>query len=148
MFKDLYDEISKLWSWRWPVALRQVVLVEIERVRHANSSRDTLRLSVVYSFWVNDEGPYGGEGFWTPAFSFGAVKKLREARRKLRVGRCPLSPRRPKREQAGSKRLERALGGWSVLQHSNSGSTTQPVGVPKRNHFQIEKHVPPAYHLS
>ena len=52
-----------------------MVLADIERVRHASSKDDTLRLSVVYNFWVNDDGPYGGEGFWTPAFSIGAVKR-------------------------------------------------------------------------
>lgn len=86
MFEDFYDEISKLWSWRWPIAQGQVVLAEIERVRHRSSKDDTFRLSVVYNFCVNDDGLYGGEGFWSPAFSIGAMKKLREAKRNFRVG--------------------------------------------------------------
>ena len=111
MFEDLYDEISKLWSWRWPVAQGQVVLAEIERVRHESSKGDTFRLSVVYNFWVNDDGPYGGEGFWIPAFSIGAVNRLRKARRRFHVG-TPVAVRyRP--DDPSINKLDRSV--WKQL---------------------------------
>lgn len=107
MFEDLYDEISRLWSWRWPVAQGQIILVEIERVRRANAREDTLRLSVVYSFSVADDGPYGGESFWSPAFSFNAVKKLREAKRKLHAG-LPV-PVRYRSDDPSVNKLDRSV---------------------------------------
>jgi hypothetical protein len=84
MFEDLYDEISILWFWRWPVVQGEIILREIERVRHAGRSRDTFRLSVVYKFSIGDDGPYSGESFWRPTFA--SVRRLREAKRRLYVG--------------------------------------------------------------
>ncbi len=63
MFNDLYDAISLLWSWRWPVAEGEVTAVDIERMRHDRNS-DTARLAVAYEFSVGDDGPYTGECFW------------------------------------------------------------------------------------
>ena len=85
MFDDLFDEVSKLWSWRWPIVQGKVVTVEIERL-HRQTNYEKARLSVVYTFNVGDDGPYGGEGFWTPLFTLTATKRLRRARRNLRPG--------------------------------------------------------------
>jgi hypothetical protein len=111
MFEALYDELSRLWSWRWPIAQGEIISVQIERVRHGNSSSDTLRLSVVYSFSVGYDGPYGGESFWSPAFSIGAIKRLRQAKRKLRVG-LPVPVRYPP-DDPSLNRLDRSA--WEEL---------------------------------
>jgi hypothetical protein len=47
MFEDLYDAISLVWSWRWPVAEGEVTAVDTERMRQDRNS-DTARLAVAY----------------------------------------------------------------------------------------------------
>jgi len=47
MFGDLYDAMSLLWSWRWPVTEGEVTAV----------GGDTARLAVAYEFSVGDDGP-------------------------------------------------------------------------------------------
>jgi hypothetical protein len=89
MFNDLYDAISLLWSWRWPVAEGEVTAVDIERMRHDRNS-DTARLAVAYEFSVGDDGPYTGECFWVPAFC--SVRRIASARRKPHI-RDPLRVR-------------------------------------------------------
>ena len=86
MFEDLFDELSKVLAWRWPIADGTIVMVEIEKRRPALSNREVSRLAIVYTFWVGNDGPYGGEGFWAPSFTLAAGKRLREARRKMKVG--------------------------------------------------------------
>jgi hypothetical protein len=110
MFENLCDEMSKLWSWRWPTAEGEVILVEIERVS-ASSNKEILRLSIVYSFSIGEDGPYGGEGFWQPAFSCNAAKKFREARRKLRAGHRVLIRYRP--DDPSINKLDRSV--WNEL---------------------------------
>ena len=83
MFEELYDHVSRLWSWRWPLADGTVTEVLVERIRH-NRGRDSFRLSVTYKFSVGDDGPYTGESFWTPAFCVN--KRVVAARRKIRSG--------------------------------------------------------------
>jgi hypothetical protein len=78
MFEDLYDSIRMLFSWSWPTEQAEITVVEIERIRHARDP-DELRLSVCYKFYVGDDGPYSGEGFWKPVFSLGQVKRLHKA---------------------------------------------------------------------
>jgi hypothetical protein len=82
MFSDLYDTVSLLWSWRWPLAHGQVTAVDIERIRHSNGRYDA-RLAVAYEFSVGDDGPYTGESFWRPAFF--SIKRVASARRKVRI---------------------------------------------------------------
>jgi len=89
MFNDLYDAISMLWSWRWPVASGQVTAVDIERIRESNG-RYEARLAVAYEFSIGEDGPYTGECFWRPAFC--SVRRVASARRKVRVRR-PVSVR-------------------------------------------------------
>jgi hypothetical protein len=89
MFDDLYDTISLMWSWRWPVADGEVTAVDIERINR-NRCSETVRLAVAYEFSIGDDGPYTGECFWRPAFS--PVKRAAAARRKLRI-REPLRVR-------------------------------------------------------
>jgi hypothetical protein len=82
MFESLYDEISRLWSWRWPVVEGTITAVDVEEVR-----RNQLRLAVAYMFSVGDDGPYTGESFWTPAFSITQRSTIRAAKKAIRVGR-------------------------------------------------------------
>src|SRR5712672_107593 len=84
MFNDLYDVISLLWSWRWPLANGEITAVDVERVRDSRG-RHEARLAVAYEFSVGDDGPYTGECFWTPAFF--SLKRVASARRKIRIRR-------------------------------------------------------------
>ena len=34
MFHDLYDAISLLFSWRWPIVPGEVSAVDVERIKH------------------------------------------------------------------------------------------------------------------
>jgi Protein of unknown function (DUF3592) len=81
MFEDLYDRVSVLWSRLWPVADGRVTEVISERL---GRDRDRARLAVAYEFSVGSDGPYTGEGFWTPAFF--PIRRVSSARRKLRKG--------------------------------------------------------------
>lgn len=82
MFEDLYDELSRLWSWRWPTAYGEATAVDVERLRHSRGS-DTLRLSVTYKFFVGSDGPYTGESFWAPAFF--RKRRVAAARHKIHI---------------------------------------------------------------
>ncbi len=90
MLDNLYDAISLLWSWRWPVAEGEVTAVDVER----NREKETARLAVAYEFSVGSDGPYTGECFWEPHIF--SEKRVAAGRRKLRDPtdrKCPLSPR-------------------------------------------------------
>src|SRR5215469_18976809 len=80
MFRFLYDVLSHLWSWRWPVAEGEITAVDTERI-----GNDRLRLAVAYKFSVGDDGPYCGEAFWVPAFSIKKRKTIANARRSLHL---------------------------------------------------------------
>jgi hypothetical protein len=80
MFEDLYDGISLLFSWRWPVLPGEVTAVNLERIKHYRGW-DTLRLAVAYKFSIGAEGPYTGESFWTPSFFIN--KRVTAARHKI-----------------------------------------------------------------
>jgi len=83
MFEDLFDAIQlKLFSWSWPLANATVSEVLIERIGDPDEKR--LRLSECYKFYVNDDGPYTGESFWEPSFSFGLVNRMRDARKTMK----------------------------------------------------------------
>jgi hypothetical protein len=84
LFEDLYDSISLVGCWRWPSVQGEITAVDIERMSHHGTS-ETFRLAVAYKFYVGDDGPYTGESFWAPAFSFRASERVRAARHKLRV---------------------------------------------------------------
>jgi len=79
MFNDLYDAMSFLWSWRWPVADGRVTEVISERM---GRKKDRARLAVAYEFSTGSDGPYTGECFWTPAFL--QVRRVASARKKIR----------------------------------------------------------------
>ena len=102
MFEDLYDAISRLWSWSWPTAQGEVTDVGIERA--GDGSDQEARLWVCYKFWVNEDGPYCGEDFWKPAFSIGALKRLRPGPRKLKNKQVPV---RYRRDDPSVNRLDR-----------------------------------------
>jgi hypothetical protein len=80
MFEDLYDSISRLGSWRWPVADGVITEVLGEHIEF-RSGEKRARLSVTYEFTVGGDGPYTGEGFWTPLFS--SIRRVAAARRKV-----------------------------------------------------------------
>lgn len=82
MFEALYDEVSRLWSWNWPVAQGKITAVDVEEIHNSR-----LRLAVAYKFSVGDDGPYTGESFWTPAFSLTQVSAIRAAKRAIHVGK-------------------------------------------------------------
>ncbi len=83
MFEALRDELSLMFSWRWPTANGEVLLIESERI---GRDRDELRLCVVYQFYVGDDGPYTGEAYWSPLRHYRGFEKFRISRRKLRKG--------------------------------------------------------------
>ena len=84
MFNDLYDVVSLLWSWRWPLANGEVTAVDVERIKDSRG-RYQARLPVAYEFSVGDDGPYTGECFCRPAFF--SLKRVASARRKIRIRR-------------------------------------------------------------
>jgi hypothetical protein len=82
MFDVIFDQLSYLGSWRWPVAEGEITDVLLDR------DEDDWRVSITYKFSVGEDGPYTGESFWKPTFSWNAAKQLRSARRILRTGRA------------------------------------------------------------
>jgi len=81
MFEDLYDAVSMLWSWRWPIAEGEVTEVLLERFRSKINNKDRVRLAVAYEFSVGADGPYTGESFWQPVFPF--TKRMQSAKGKF-----------------------------------------------------------------
>jgi hypothetical protein len=61
MFGDFYNAVSKLFSWRWPIADG-----EITAVRYLSPDEG---LVVEYKFSLGDDGPYTGESRWSPWFA-------------------------------------------------------------------------------
>jgi hypothetical protein len=82
MFEEIWDRLSLVGAFRWPVATGEITAVEIERV---GQNRDRPRLSVAYEFSVGEDGPYTGECFWEPMFSLTATRSIRTALHKLRL---------------------------------------------------------------
>src|SRR5579884_1244003 len=80
MFEDLYDEMSLLFSWRWPIAEGQITAVDVER----NSHREIKQVAVAYKFSIGEDGPYVGETFWKPVFN--QKENAIRAKRLLRPG--------------------------------------------------------------
>ncbi|HTS38127.1 MAG TPA: hypothetical protein VMH04_20800 [Candidatus Solibacter sp.] len=78
MFEELYDLVSRLGSWRWPVVDGRVTEVLGERIEFRNGEKRA-RLAVAYEFSVGDNGPYTGECFWTPLFM--SVARVAQARK-------------------------------------------------------------------
>jgi hypothetical protein len=86
MFEDLRDSISLLFSWNWPVATGEITEILIETVNQGEGN-EYRRISVTYKFWAGNDGPYSGEGFWKPTFTYNEVEKLKNAKRALRAKR-------------------------------------------------------------
>ena len=84
MFRDLYDGLTLLWSWRWPTVQGNVTDVTVERFTNKSGPAQTLRLSVAYEFYVGTDGPYTGETNWTPAFS--SKQRIKTAHDRIRKG--------------------------------------------------------------
>jgi hypothetical protein len=85
MFEALYDELSRCWSWRWPVVEGKITAIDVERFKQTNTE-ETARLAVAYEFCVENDGPYTGECFWSPALPFDQPLKVRQAEHALHVG--------------------------------------------------------------
>ena len=75
MFEDLFDSISKLFSWRWPTAEGVIIAI-----RTKLAGRGKLRLAISYEFSVGTDGPYTGEDYcgtrFFPAATIAANKML------------------------------------------------------------------------
>jgi len=80
MFDDLYDGISRLWSWRWPCADGKITEVLGEHIEF-RSGEKRARLAVAYEFSVGADGPYTGECFWSPILL--SIRRVAQARRKI-----------------------------------------------------------------
>ena len=57
MFRDLFDQVSSLFSWRWPIRDGEITAVG---VRYDDFAKG-YRLAVLYKFDVGSDGPYTGE---------------------------------------------------------------------------------------
>jgi hypothetical protein len=108
VFEALWDEVSKLGSFRWPVARGEVTDALIERRRDSRGNEHP-RLAVAYKFSVGDDGPYDGEGFWQLRWSWNALAKIKQARRKVRSGHSVRVRYRP--DDPSVNKLDGAVGG-------------------------------------
>jgi hypothetical protein len=104
MFGDLFDALSYIYSWHWPVVEGEITVVEVERLR-LRQHENTLRLSVTYKFSVGDDGPYTGESFWQPPFC--TNKRVVAARHKLHRGQHVIVRYRP--DDPSVNRLDRSV---------------------------------------
>ena len=109
MFDDLYDAISMLGSWRWPTSEGEVTAVDLERISHANSRNDTLRLAIAYQFSLGQDGPYTGESFWQPHFC--VKRRVFAARHKVHIHQRVSI--RYRRDDPSVNRLDRRV--WQYL---------------------------------
>src|SRR5437879_13887542 len=86
IFQAIYDALSFLGSFRWPIAQGEITAIDIERIEHSRG-RDLFRLAVAYKFCVGVDGPYSGEAFWQPNFTlFNERARIKAARHKLHIG--------------------------------------------------------------
>jgi len=108
VFSELYDEISLLWSWRWPEIPGEVTAVDVERVENSRQ-RESFRLAVAYKFSSGNDGPYTGESFWQPAFF--SKKRVLAARRNIRVHQQVIVRYRP--DDPSVNKLDRRV--WQGL---------------------------------
>ena len=58
MWRDLYDNISLLFSWRWPKVEGVVTAI------HGDIEGGGAAPIVVYEFSLSDDGPFTGESPW------------------------------------------------------------------------------------
>lgn len=84
VFGELFDAISMLGYWRWPVVEGEITDVLFEQIPHANIDRATIRLAVAYKFSVGNDGPYTGESFWEPVYP--TVESVSAAKDKFHIG--------------------------------------------------------------
>lgn len=61
MFRNLYDYISLLFSWRWPKAEGVITAVDLRAAANGDGGANRLRLVIVFKFCLGDDGPYTGE---------------------------------------------------------------------------------------
>ena len=64
MFSDLFDNISLIFSWRWPKAEGVITAIDLQHIYDEVSGTERPRIVVVYKFSVGDDGPYTGESAW------------------------------------------------------------------------------------
>jgi len=109
MFEDLGDAIRMQFRFLWPTADAEVTEVDIERVGDPDDGR--LRLAVCYKFYVGEDGPYTGESFWEPIFTFKLAEHMREAKRKMKHKH--MVPVRYRADDPSQNRLDREA--WREL---------------------------------
>jgi hypothetical protein len=56
VFEDVFDWISKMFSWRWPTVEGVITAIGTDPV-----PRGEMRLTISYEFSVAGDGPYTGE---------------------------------------------------------------------------------------
>jgi hypothetical protein len=108
MFSDLYDVVSLLWCWRWPVAEGELTAIEIEPFG-IKPDKDTIHLAVAYEFSVGNDGPFTGETFWRPLFP--SVKRMLDAKDRLHISQQVLV--RYRSDDPSVNRLDRRV--WQDL---------------------------------
>lgn len=65
MFKDLYDSLSRLFSWRWHAAGGEITAIDTSGIDAHGSDELNIYLGVAYKFLVDNDGPYTGETYWS-----------------------------------------------------------------------------------
>jgi len=98
MFRDLYDAVTLLFSWRWPKAEGEITAVRVD------SGTDRLRLLVDYVFPLGKDESYTGEARWPNWFSIGRAENISQ---RLRVGQ-PVTVRY-RRDNPSVNRLDRSV---------------------------------------
>ena len=81
MFEDLYDACTRLFSFTWPTANAEITDMEMENLGDHNEPR--FRMCVCYRFYVGDDGPYSGEDFWKPMWTYKQLQRLKRAKQNL-----------------------------------------------------------------
>ena len=102
MFSELRDNISLLFSWRWPTAVGAITCFYVD------PGRKGFQIGVAYEFSIESDGPYTGES-WAPFWFSGTGVIIKE---QIRIGQEVTV--RYKRKDPSVSRLERSF--WQDLE--------------------------------
>lgn len=103
MFRNLYDYISLMFSWRWPKAEGVITAVDLRRVTNDDGGVNKVRLVIVFKFCLGDDGPYTGESGSPYLCSI----DLMDVNQQLRTGRPVIVRYRP--DDPSVNRLDRSV---------------------------------------